>query len=149
MLWGFEREGLRTTIEFLNLPTGEYELRIVDVDRVERVEHFTNAVDLAKPQQATQDILVGQGWAHTGGWKVNPRADRSQNASGRIFSARSHFRLIVRLRHDHARLRYRDPRHSPTSSPRYNCFSLVTLVAPTMFIFEGSRATRGLSSSIG
>jgi hypothetical protein len=70
MLWWFEREGLRTTIEVLNLPTDEYELRLVDAGGVERVEHFTNAIDLAKRQQAIQDMLVGQGWAQTGGWKA-------------------------------------------------------------------------------
>jgi hypothetical protein len=70
MLWWFEREGRHTTIEVLNLPTGEYELRIVEPDGVERAEHFANAVDLAKRQQAIQDVLAGQGWVQTGGWKA-------------------------------------------------------------------------------
>ena len=70
MLWWFERETRRTTIEVLNLPAGEYELRVVDSDGVESVEHHTNASDLAKRQQAIQDILVAQGWVQTGGWKA-------------------------------------------------------------------------------
>jgi hypothetical protein len=70
MLWWFEREGRRTTIEVLNLPTGEYELRFVDAGDVERVEHFPNAADLAKRQQAMQDTLIAQGWARSGGWVV-------------------------------------------------------------------------------
>ena len=56
MLWWFEREGRRTTIS-ANLPTGECELRFVDADGVS-VEHFPNAADLAKRQQAMQDALV-------------------------------------------------------------------------------------------
>jgi len=70
MLWWFERAGARTTLEVLNLPTGAYELRVTDADGEERVEHFANAVDLAKRQQAIHDALVAQGWAHTGGWKL-------------------------------------------------------------------------------
>jgi len=68
MFWWFEREGLRTTIEVLHLPTGDYELRITDPDGVERVECFTNADDLAKRQQALQDALVASGWARSGEW---------------------------------------------------------------------------------
>ena len=70
MLWWFERETRRTAIEVLNLPAGEYELRVVDADGIEQVEHFTKASDLAKRQQAIQDTLVAQGWAQTGGWKA-------------------------------------------------------------------------------
>jgi hypothetical protein len=70
MLWWFEREALRTTIEVLNHPAGEYELHVVDSDGIEQVEHFTNATDLAKRQQAIQDTLVAQGWAQAGGWKA-------------------------------------------------------------------------------
>jgi hypothetical protein len=39
MLWFFEREGRRTTIEVLHLPTGDYELRIENPDGVERAFH--------------------------------------------------------------------------------------------------------------
>jgi hypothetical protein len=70
MLWWFERAGLRTTLEVLDLPTGEYELRIADANGAEQVEHFTNATDLAKRQQAIQDALVAKGWERSGGWLV-------------------------------------------------------------------------------
>jgi hypothetical protein len=48
------------------VPTGEYELRFVDVNGVEQVEHFTKAADLAKRQQALQDTLVAQGMGALG-----------------------------------------------------------------------------------
>jgi hypothetical protein len=70
VLWWFEREGQRTTIEVLQLPTGEFELRIVDNDGVERIEHFANSTDLATRQQAIQDALVEQGWKRTGEWML-------------------------------------------------------------------------------
>jgi len=47
MLWWFEREGLRTSIEVLHLANGEFELRIIDSDGIERVETFTSATELA------------------------------------------------------------------------------------------------------
>src|SRR5882757_4687872 len=58
MLWFFEREGRRTTIEVLHLPTGDYELRIENPDGVERVEHFKSADDLAKRQHALQETFA-------------------------------------------------------------------------------------------
>ena len=68
MLWWFEREGLRTTIEVLHLPNDEYELTIVGLDGVEQIEHFKNAADLARRQQVVQDTLVAQGWSRSGEW---------------------------------------------------------------------------------
>jgi len=68
MLWWFERDERRTTIEVLPLSTGGFELRVLDGDGSEQVEHFTNASDLAKRQQAIQDALVAQGWARSGEW---------------------------------------------------------------------------------
>jgi len=61
VLWWFEREGRRTTIEVLNLPTGDYELRLVDADGAEQVERFTNSAALAKRQQSVQDTLIARG----------------------------------------------------------------------------------------
>jgi len=70
MLWWFQRDGLHTTIEVLHLATGEYELRVVDADGADRIEHFTGAGDLAKRQQAIQDALVAQGWKRSGEWML-------------------------------------------------------------------------------
>jgi hypothetical protein len=68
VLWWFEREGQRTAIEVLHLSTGEFELRFVDDDGVDRSEHFVNATDLAARQHALQDALVRQGWTRSGEW---------------------------------------------------------------------------------
>ena len=68
MLWWFEREGHKARIEVLNLATGEYELRVVDGDGVEHVEHFVEAADLAKRQQEIQDRLISQGWNGPSSW---------------------------------------------------------------------------------
>jgi hypothetical protein len=70
VLWWFEREGARTTIEVLHLPNGEYELRVVGEDGAEHIEQFANAADLAKRQLALQDLLRAQGWARSGEWKM-------------------------------------------------------------------------------
>ena len=70
MLWWFEREGRHTTIEVLDLPNGEYELRFVDEAGVERIERFANASELAKRQHAIQETLVTQGWARSGQWMM-------------------------------------------------------------------------------
>ena len=68
MLWWFERDGAQTMVEVLNLPAGDYELRILEADGVERVEHFDNAADLARRQQAVHDSLIAQGWSRSGDW---------------------------------------------------------------------------------
>jgi hypothetical protein len=70
MLWWFEREGRHTRLEILHLATGEFELRVIDADGVEQVEHFTNAVDLAKRQEAIQQMLVAHGWMGPHGWTL-------------------------------------------------------------------------------
>jgi len=70
MLWWFERQGRHTRVEVLDLPNGGYELRVVDAEGSERVEHFTNAADLAKRQQAVQDDLIAAGWNRSGEWLV-------------------------------------------------------------------------------
>ena len=68
MLWWFEREGLRTSIEVLHLANGEFELRIIDSDGIERVETFTSATELAKRQQAIHETLAVGGWTRSGEW---------------------------------------------------------------------------------
>ena len=68
MLWWFERNERRTTIEVLPLSEGGFELRVLSGDGLEEVEHFTTASDLAKRQLAIQDTLIAQGWARSGEW---------------------------------------------------------------------------------
>jgi hypothetical protein len=68
MLWWFERDERRTTLEVLHLAEGGFELRVLGADGVERVERFVNATDLAKRQQAIQDALVAEGWTRSGEW---------------------------------------------------------------------------------
>ena len=70
MLWWFERDGRRTIIEVLNLPTGEFELRTQNPDGTEDVEYFTDAVALAKRQQAIHNALFAKGWARSGEWRL-------------------------------------------------------------------------------
>jgi hypothetical protein len=68
MLWWFERDERRTTVEVLDLAEGGFELRVLAADGVECVERFVNAADLAKRQQAIQDALIAQGWTRSGEW---------------------------------------------------------------------------------
>ena len=70
MLWWFEREGVRTTIEVLELPSGGFELHLVDADGSEHIEHFANVLDSAKRQQLIQDELAALGWTRSGEWLV-------------------------------------------------------------------------------
>lgn len=70
MLWWFEREGRKMRVEVLDLATGGYELRIIDADGVEHVEHFADAAELAKRQQQIQDALVSLGWHGPSRWIV-------------------------------------------------------------------------------
>ena len=68
MFWWFERGGAYTRCEILQLPTGMYELRVIEPSGVERIEEFTNAVDLAKRQKDVEQDLVGNGWTGPHGW---------------------------------------------------------------------------------
>jgi hypothetical protein len=70
MLWWFERAGRHTRVEVLQLATDDYELRVIDADGVEQIEHFTNAVDLAKRQETIQQTLVECGWTGPQGWML-------------------------------------------------------------------------------
>ena len=70
MLWFFERQGRQARLEVLYLDAYEYELRFVDAEGVEQIEHFTNAGDVGERQIQIQQGLAEQGWTHTGGWKL-------------------------------------------------------------------------------
>jgi hypothetical protein len=64
----FEREGQHVRLEILNLPTGEYKLRVINENGSDQIEHFTNATDLAKRQEEIQHALASQGWTGRVRW---------------------------------------------------------------------------------
>lgn len=70
MLWFFERRGRHAHLEVLFLDIYHYEMRFVDADGSETVEHFTNADAVAERQLQIQQTLAGQGWTHSGSWKL-------------------------------------------------------------------------------
>jgi hypothetical protein len=70
MLWWFEREGREVRMEVLHLAAGDYELRIIGVDGVEHVEHFTDAAELAKRQLGIEGELFSKGWSRSSRWIV-------------------------------------------------------------------------------
>lgn len=70
MIWIFEREEKRATLQLLYLAPDKYELHLVDADSVDHVEHFTNATDAGNRQDELLQSPVSNGWAKTGGWKL-------------------------------------------------------------------------------
>ena len=69
MFWWFEREGVYTRYEVIELPEGAgYELKIIDPDGTEHVERFTDADELANRQRALEAELKAQGWTGPHGW---------------------------------------------------------------------------------
>jgi len=70
MIWLFEREGKRARLEVLYLAPDQYEVRFLDADGVEHIEHFTNAADAGNRQVDLQHTLVRQGWTKTNEWKL-------------------------------------------------------------------------------
>lgn len=70
MIWIFERAGRQAKLEILYLAPNKYELRLVDADGVEQVEHYASAEEAGKRQLEWQDALAADGWKKTGGWKL-------------------------------------------------------------------------------
>jgi hypothetical protein len=68
VFWWFERNGTYTRCEVLDLPTGGFELRVVDPDGQEEIEHFADAATLARRQQAVEEQLAADGWTGPHGW---------------------------------------------------------------------------------
>jgi hypothetical protein len=68
MFWWFEKNGAYARCEVLQLPSGRYELRLVDADGSERVEHFDRAAELAERQSALEEDLRQAGWSGPHGW---------------------------------------------------------------------------------
>ena len=50
------------------MATGGYELRIVNPDGSERVEHFSHSSDLTKRQHDVIDEITSEGWTGPHGW---------------------------------------------------------------------------------
>jgi hypothetical protein len=52
----------------LQLPTGDFEIRVVYPDGRELVEHFASADELAARQTALEHSLRADGWSGRHGW---------------------------------------------------------------------------------
>lgn len=70
MIWLFEREGKRACLEVLYLAANSYEVRFIDANGVEHVEHWSTATDAGNRQLEVEHTLAAQGWEKTGGWKL-------------------------------------------------------------------------------
>ena len=70
MIWIFERSGRQAKLELLYLSPEQYELRFMDDDGIEHVEHFTNATDAGNRQLELLRTLTSRGWERTAGWKL-------------------------------------------------------------------------------
>lgn len=68
MFWWFERDGVYTRYEVLELPKGGYEFRVIDPNGGEQIEHFSDPDALARRQQALEQQLAGDGWSGPHGW---------------------------------------------------------------------------------
>jgi hypothetical protein len=68
VFWWYERSGAFTRCEVLQLPTGEFEIRVVYPDGHEQVERFTSADELAARQTSLEAALRSDGWSGRHGW---------------------------------------------------------------------------------
>ena len=68
MFWWFERGGRYIRFESHQMTAGQFELRIIDPDGTERVEHFTDSRDLARRQDDVIDEITQEGWSGPHGW---------------------------------------------------------------------------------
>jgi hypothetical protein len=68
MFWWFERKGAFARCEVLQLASGIFELRLVDGDGREHVEHFQSASELAARQSVLEKTLRQEGWSGPHGW---------------------------------------------------------------------------------
>ena len=70
MIWIFERKGRSAKLEVLYLGPHSYEVRFVDADGVEHIEHFTSAEAAGNRQLDVEHTLAMQGWAKAASWKL-------------------------------------------------------------------------------
>jgi hypothetical protein len=68
MFWWFERGGRYLQCEAEEVRTGGYDLRIINPDGSEQVEHFADSNDLTKRQHAFIDEITRLGWTGPHGW---------------------------------------------------------------------------------
>ena len=68
MFFWFEREGAYARCEVLQLPSGRFELRLIEADGREQVEQFESAGELAERQRALENRLRASGWSGPHGW---------------------------------------------------------------------------------
>ena len=70
MFWWFERRWQYLRYEVRDLPTGGYELRVIDTDGRERAEHFDDSSELTKRQLDFEKELLAEGWTGPHGWNL-------------------------------------------------------------------------------
>jgi hypothetical protein len=70
VFWWFERDGVYTRCEVLELPTGSYEFRVIDPDGTEQIEHLANSTLLATRQRTLERRLASEGWTRPRGWAL-------------------------------------------------------------------------------
>jgi len=70
VFWWFKRRDDLLRYEARDLPTGRYELRIVDPDGSERVETFDDAPSLTRRQVEFERQLRESGWTGPHGWNL-------------------------------------------------------------------------------
>jgi hypothetical protein len=69
VFWWFERRGQFLRYEARDLPDG-FELRVIDPDGTEHVEHFVDSGDLTRRQLAFERSLTAEGWTGPHGWNL-------------------------------------------------------------------------------
>ena len=70
MFCWFERRGVFVRCEVSPVSTGGFELRVLDQNGAERVEHFQDSDLLLKRQVAVIDELTQAGWNGPHGWNL-------------------------------------------------------------------------------
>ena len=69
MFWWFERQGQLARYEVLALPSGTYELRVIDPDGAVIIhETFQSSSELAARQAVLENVMRAQGWSGPFGW---------------------------------------------------------------------------------
>jgi hypothetical protein len=70
VFWWFQRGDAYLRYESREVGSGNYELRVIDADGTERVEHFDDSGELAQRQRDFERSLADEGWTGPHGWNV-------------------------------------------------------------------------------
>ena len=70
MFWWFKRQTDLLRYEARQLPTGMYELRVIDPHGNERVEMFNDPGSLSRRQVEFEQQLRQDGWTGPHGWNL-------------------------------------------------------------------------------